>query len=129
MIKFFTKRVNNKKGFTLIKLIVVIAILGILAAIAIPRFSRIQDQAKIDEDVATAKSIVGSARTYDAQNNDTLSVINISQIVELMDVPTPKTGGIFAIGTDENGDYYTVTFGGGISLHTYYEETSSTTEP
>ena len=35
MIKFFTKRMNSTKGFTLIELIVVIAILGILMAIAV----------------------------------------------------------------------------------------------
>ena len=39
-------RNKKKKGFTLVELIVVIAILGILAAIAVPRFSGFTDQSK-----------------------------------------------------------------------------------
>ncbi len=44
-MKFFLKRLHNKKGFTLIELIVVIAILAILALIAVPRFAGFTDKA------------------------------------------------------------------------------------
>jgi len=56
MYQFFRKKLN-KKGFTLIELIVVIAILGILAAIAIPSYTSYKTNAKKEADLATAKVI------------------------------------------------------------------------
>jgi len=61
MLRFFNKRIHNRKGFTLIELIVVIAILGILALIAIPRFAGFTDKAKLANDNQYAAIVSNSA--------------------------------------------------------------------
>lgn len=60
-------RLKNKKGFTLIELIVVLAVLGIIALIAIPRFLTVQEGAREDADYGTAAGIAKAAELYFVQ--------------------------------------------------------------
>lgn len=57
-----------KKGFTLIELLIVVAIIGILAAIAVPNFLNAMTKAKISRVYADMKSIETAIETYNLDN-------------------------------------------------------------
>ena len=63
-MKFF----KDKKGFTLVELVVVIAILGILAGIAVPRFMDATASARGAKIVADLRTIDSAIMMYTAQN-------------------------------------------------------------
>nr|WP_319487380.1 prepilin-type N-terminal cleavage/methylation domain-containing protein [uncultured Caproiciproducens sp.] len=62
-----TLRKTNKKGFTLVELVIVIAILAILAAIAIPTVSNVISTANKNVDLANAQTVELALKTADAE--------------------------------------------------------------
>jgi len=61
---------NNSKGFTLIELIIVIVIIGMLAAIIIPRFAQFTQKAEDSKELAIARTIYSTLGTAYAKNPD-----------------------------------------------------------
>ena len=66
-MKFFTQR-SSCRGFTLIELLIVVAIIGILAAIAVPNFLNAQIRAKVSRALGDMQAIHTALEMYRADN-------------------------------------------------------------
>lgn len=80
---------RNEKGFTLIELMIVVAIIGILAAIAVPNFINYRNRSRVATVVGTSSSIRGSMAAYAADDANqyypaTSQISNLSTLVNLV---------------------------------------------
>lgn len=107
MLELLRKKKNNK-GFTLIELIVVIAILGILAAILIPSFAGFQEKAKSSQALVYAKQIATAADGFVAEGKTvygaaasatTFTEANVRQVAAV-------SGGTISAATISGGHFW-----------------------
>src|SRR3990172_4038247 len=66
---------ENQKGFTLIELMIVVAIIGILAAIAIPNFMRFQAKSKQSEAKSNLGAIGTTAESWRTENDTYIATV------------------------------------------------------
>jgi prepilin-type N-terminal cleavage/methylation domain-containing protein len=60
---------SNRKGFTLIELLIVVVIIGILAAIAIPKFSSVKQKGYRAQAIAELQSLKTAEETFFTDSN------------------------------------------------------------
>ncbi len=64
-----TRRSTNRKGFTLIELLIVVVIIGILAAVAIPKFSNTKEKAFVSTMRSDLKNLVSTQESFFADSS------------------------------------------------------------
>ena len=62
---------NNKKGFTIVELVIVIAVIAILAAVLIPTFSSVIKKAKVNNDIQLVRNL-NTALATDNKKHETM---------------------------------------------------------
>ena len=85
----------NQKGFTLVELMVVIAILGVLSAIAIPKFTDSTAAANTAKIQADLRTIDSASVMYQAQFGTIPTIQDLLNNNYLATTPTPPSGKCF----------------------------------
>ncbi|GAB6137120.1 type IV pilin protein [Halanaerobaculum tunisiense] len=88
---------RQETGFTLIELMIVIAVIGTLAGIAIPKFGGVRDKAEIASVKSTLRSIKSGLVMYNAENGEYPD--DITDIEEYVEVE-----GDYTIDDDSDSD-------------------------
>ncbi|HEG8320691.1 TPA: prepilin-type N-terminal cleavage/methylation domain-containing protein [Campylobacter coli] len=94
-----------KKAFTILELVFVIVILGILAAIALPKFSSSRDEAEVSKSLNNLKTLINDISIYTLKNDHLSSIKTMSNVSGVENVDLGNFNGTkevnFRVGDDK----------------------------
>src|SRR2546425_9268873 len=117
--------VTNKSGFTLVEIMIVVGIIGLLAAIAIPNFVKATTNSKATACINNLRQMDGAVQTYALENKlastatYTLSVLKpYVKLDSSSNLPACPSGGTYTEGTTVS-NAPTCSFSGANPAHIY----------
>lgn len=94
-----------KKAFTILELVFVIVILGILAAIALPKMSSSKDEAEVSKSLNNLKTLINDISIYTLKNDHLRSIKTMSNVSGIENVDLGNFNGAkevnFRVGDDK----------------------------
>ena len=109
------RKLMSKKGFTLVELMIVIVIMGILVAVAIPVYGAVTKNAEKKTCISNMRDIKSTAATYQMQGNngdpvkftsetDISTEANFTKLFEGGNLPKCPTGAAYTVKAEDTND-------------------------